>query len=619
MRHLGFRIFLVFTLLVVWGISNGADQIRNALAPDGMTGGEWRSYNKSLDGQRFSLLRQINANNAGSLDEVCSTRLADQGSFQAGLLVIDGVMYATTNTDTVALNPVNCEIIWRHRYDREEPSPLSVNRGVAYYGGRLFRGSDDGRVYALDARTGTELWTNIVGKAALGEMVSGAPIAWNGIVIVGTAVSEFGMRGRVIAYDAMSGRELWNFDTVPRPGEPGSETWRDTVWNDEGGGGGGTWSHFALDASSGEVFIPVGNPIPDFVPAERLGDNLYTNSVLVLDAYNGELKWWYQLAPSDGLDHDLAAAPMLYRNSEGKQMVAAGGKDGYLHIIDRKTHKLVAKTAVTTVDEPVPVPTPEGLDVCPGVAGGVEWNGPAFDPKLNRIFIGSLDWCSRFVAEPGTKPDPGGTNYGGSWSGIDTPKGWLYALDADTGAVVWRFHAENGMLSGTTATAGGIVMSGDNDGKFFVFDSATGNILKSVDTGGSLSGGVITYGIGGKQYIALTSGNQSRTLFGASGRPSVIVMALPDAVLAAEVAKNKFDSVKGRELYFSYCGSCHGGEGDSWAGVELKGLKHKMDFDALVEFIKNPRSPMPKTFPTPLNAADGSNLGEIASFIMQWR
>lgn len=619
MRNLGSGICFVFALLVTSSPSHSADQIRNALAPDGATGGEWRSYNKSLNGQRYSLLGQINTNNAGSLAEVCKTRLADQGSFQAGLLVIDGVMYATTATDTVALNPVNCEIIWRHRYDREEPSPLSVNRGVAYYGGRLFRGSDDGRVYALDARTGTELWTNIVGEAALGEMVSGAPLAWNGIVVVGTAVSEFGVRGRVIAYDAMSGRELWNFDTVPRPGEPGSETWRNTVWNDAGGGGGGTWSHFALDPSSGELFIPVGNPIPDFVPADRLGDNLYTNCVLVLDVYTGELKWWYQLAPNDGLDHDLAAAPMLYRNSQGVSMVAAGGKDGYLHIIDRKTRKLIAKTAVTTVDEPVPVPTPEGLDVCPGVAGGVEWNGPAFDPKINRIFIGSLDYCSRFIAEPGTKPDPGGPNYGGSWTGIDTPKGWLYALDADTGTVAWRFHAGNGMLGGTTATAGGIVMSGDNDGKFFVFNSASGEILKTVDTGGSLSGGVITYDIGGKQYIAVTSGNHSRTLFGASGRPSVIIMALPDAVLAAEAASNEFDSGKGRELYFGYCGSCHGAEGDSWAGVDLKGLKQKMDFDSLVEFIKNPRSPMPKTFATPPNAVEEQSIREIASFIMQWR
>jgi len=321
-------------------------------------GGEWPSYNKSLDGQRYSPLRQINAGNADRLAEVCRYQVAAGGSFQAGLIVVDDVMYATTATDTLALDPVRCEVLWRHRHRRDVAAPFPVNRGVAHYAGRLFRGTDDGQVIALDARTGIELWANTVGDPAQGELVSGAPLAWNGIVIVGTAASEFGVRGRVIAYDAMTGREIWRFHTVPAPGEPNADTWRNTIWNDTGGGGGGTWSHFALDPSTAEVFVPVANPIPDFVPAERPGDNLYTNSVLVLDALTGKLKWWYQLAPNDGLDHDLAAAPVLYCNSKSEQRVAAGGKDGYLHIVDRRTHQRVAKTAVTTVDEPVATPTP---------------------------------------------------------------------------------------------------------------------------------------------------------------------------------------------------------------------------------------------------------------------
>ena len=619
MRHLSLRISFFAALLAVSGPSHSIDQIGNALVPDAAIGGQWKSYNKTLDGQRFSRLRQINVTNAGALSEVCRTLLANQGSLQAGLLVINDVMYATTPTDTIALNPINCEVIWRHRYKRGDPSPLSVNRGVAHYQGRLFRGTDDGRVIALDARTGSELWTNVVGKPAYGEIVTGAPLVWNGIVIVGTAASEFGVRGRVIAYDSLSGRELWSFNTVPKPGEPGSETWQNTIWNDTGGGGGGTWSHFALDPSTGELFIPVGNPIPDFMPAERLGDNLYTNSVLVLDARTGKLKWWYQLAPSDGLDHDLAASPMLYRNSEGREMVAAGGKDGYLHIIDRSTHKLVVKTAVTTVDEPVPTPTPEGIDVCPGVAGGVEWNGPAFDPNQNRIFVGSLDYCSHLISEANTKPIMGGANFGGSWSGIGEPRGWLYALDADTGAVAWRFHADNAVLSGITPTAGGVVMAGDNSGNFFVFDSSNGNVLKTVDTGGSLSGGVITYEIAGKQYVAMTSGNLSRTLFGASGRPTVVIMALPDATLAAAMSSDEPDPARGNDLYGGACGSCHGGDGDNWNGIELKAVKRTMDFDALVEFIKNPRAPMPHVFPQPPNAEDERQIRDIASFIMQWK
>ncbi len=581
-------------------------------------GGEWASYNKTPDGQRYSPLRQINSGNAAELAEVCRIRIEDHGSFQAGLVVINDVMYATTSTDTLALDPSTCKIKWRTAYRPDKRAPFPVNRGVAYYGGRLFRGTGDGHVIALDAKSGEVLWKNAVGEPDQGEFVSGAPMAWNGLVIVGTAASEFGVRGRVMAYDAMSGREVWRFYTIPLPGEAGSETWKDTVWNN-GNGGGGTWSHFALDAASAEVFIPVANPVPDFSPGDRPGANLYTNSVVVLDARTGQLKWWYQLAPNDGFDHDLAAAPVLYRNSVHKQMVAAAGKDGYVHIVDRLTHKLVAKTAVTTVDENAPQPTEEGVKVCPGVAGGVEWNGPGFDPERNRLFVGALDYCSIMRRESGTKPVAGGANYGGSFSGIGEPSGWFTALDADTGKLLWQYHADAAVLSGITPTAGGIVLGGDNAGNFFVFDSDSGKVLKSVATGGSLSGGVVTYENRGKQYVAFTSGNVSRSLFGATGRPSIVVMALPAAVLAREAAAQKADFTRGRDLYYGLCGACHGGDGKTWQPIDLTKVKNKMTLEELVAFIKKPRAPMPQPFPDPLNAQDERDIHDIASFIMQWQ
>jgi alcohol dehydrogenase (cytochrome c) len=617
MEFLPRALFGACLLSITCGLG-AAERVVDPLQPERPTGGDWQGYNKTLDGQRYSPLKQINTSNAAAVAEVCRLDVGDRGSFQAGLIVIDDVMYATTATDTFALDPVTCKIIWRHRIKRQSIAPLPVNRGVAYYGGRLFRGTDDGRVIALDARSGTLLWTNFVGNSAHGEIVTGSPVAWNGIVIVGTAVSEFGVRGRVIAYDAISGREIWRFHTVPKPGAPNSETWRNTVWNDTGGGGGGTWSHFALDPSTSEVFIPVGNPIPDFVPAERPGDNLYTNCVLVLDALTGELKWWYQLAPNDGLDHDLAAAPILYSNSKGEQRVAAGGKDGYVHIIDRRNQKLIAKTAVTSVDEPVRTPTPEGIKACPGPAGGVEWNGPAFDPELNRLFVGSLDYCALFMSEPGTKPDIGGYNMGGTWTGIGSPRGWIYALDADTGAVAWRFHADQAVLSGITPTAGGVLFGGDNAGTFMIFDSATGKLLKSTDTGGSLSGGVITYEVGGRQYVAMTSGNVSRSLFGAAGKPTIVVMALPQAVVAALATDTGPDAERGQSAFNTSCAVCHGTNGTQWNNIDIKAVKSKMTFDELVELIKNPREPMPRAFPEPLNAEDERTIDDIATFIMQW-
>lgn len=598
--------------------ASAAGKQRDSSAAAISVGGEWSSYNKSPDGQRYSPLRQINSGNAAELAEVCRIRIEDHGSFQAGLVVINDVMYATTSTDTIALDPATCAVKWRTSYRPEKRMPFPVNRGVAFYGGRLFRGTGDGHVIALDAKSGEILWKNSVGEPDQGEFVSGAPLAWNGLVIVGTAASEFGVRGRIMAYDADTGREVWRFYTIPLPGEPGSETWKDTVWN-HGNGGGGTWSHFALDAASAEVFIPVGNPVPDFSPGDRPGANLYTNSVVVLDARSGQLKWWYQLAPNDGFDHDLAAAPVLYRNSQRKQTMAAAGKDGYVHIVDRDSHKLIAKTAVTTVDENAPQPTEEGVKVCPGVAGGVEWNGPGFDPERNRLFVGALDYCSVMRRESGTKPVAGGANYGGSFTGVGQPSGWFTALDADSGKIAWQYHADAAVVSGITPTAGGIVLGGDNAGNFFVFESDSGKVLKSIATGGSLSGGVITYENHGKQYVAFTSGNVSRSLFGATGRPSIVVMALPEATLAREAAAQTTDITRGRDLYFGLCGACHGADGKTWQPVDLTKVKNKMNIDELVAFIKKPRAPMPQPFPEPLNAQDERDIRDIAAFLMQWQ
>jgi alcohol dehydrogenase (cytochrome c) len=617
MRHVTIRFARACALALVAHAAHAADRIADPQAPVPPTGSEWPSYNLSVDGQRYSLLDQIDTGNAGQLAEVCRYKVDDTGSFQAGLVVIDDVMYGTTATDTFALDPTNCELIWRVHHRRARPAPFAVNRGVGYYAGRLFRGTDDGRFLALDARTGQELWSNTIGDPGAGELATGSPLVWNGLVITGTAVSEFGVRGRVMAYDAATGREVWRFNTVPAPGEPNSDTWRDTVWNDIGGGGGGTWSHFALDPTTGELFIPVGNPIPDFVPAERPGDNLYTNSVLVLDVFTGKLRWWYQLAPADGLDHDLASAPALYRTARGMRM-AAGGKDGYLHIVDRRSHELIAKTAVTSVTEPVAVPTPEGIEACPGPAGGVEWNGPAYDPAHNLLFVGALDYCALFQSTPGTKPEIGGYNMGGTWTGLGTPRGWIHAVNADTGEIAWRYHADHPVIGAITPTAGGIVMGGDNAGKFIVFEAASGKVLKEIDTGGSLSGGVITYAVGGRQYVAVTSGNVSRSLFGAAGKPTVVVMALPEGAVASGHAPGVPNAKRGKALYYTTCAVCHGLDGNDWNNVDLKAVKRKMDFEALTAFILNPRAPMPKVFAEPLSAADELRLKDIATFIMQW-
>jgi GntR family transcriptional regulator / MocR family aminotransferase len=504
----------------------------SAQLPPAPYGTDWEGYNKLLDAQRFSPLDQINAANVAKLVEVCRVPLAAHGTFEPAPVVIGDSMFVTTPTDTFAIDPVSCKIKWRHSYHRSEEAMLQVNRGVAYLNGRVFRGTDDARLLALDAQTGREIWSNVVGDASLGEYVSAAPLGWNGLVIAGVGGSEFGVRGRIIAYDALDGREIWRFDSVPVGNEPGARSWGNSNWALHGGGG--IWSTFTLDPTTAELFAPIGNPVPDFAPGDRHGDNLYTNSALVLDARTGALRWWYQLQANDARDYDLGAAPLLFRNSQHESMMAVAGKDGLLHVVSRTTHKALYKVPVTTVDAQHKPLTTEGVRTCPGASGGVLWNGPAFDPKRMTLFVAALDLCMVLQTQPGQQYAPRGINNGGTYKVVgDTPTGWLTAVNADTGAIRWKYHSESPMLGGVTTTAGAVVLTGDNGGHFLAFDSQTGQVLLKVPTGGAIGGGVVTYERDGRQYVAVASGNVSYANAGLVGQPSIIILALPQSPAAA--------------------------------------------------------------------------------------
>jgi alcohol dehydrogenase (cytochrome c) len=579
-------------------------------------GADWEGYNKSLDGQRYSLLDEINVSNAASLVEVCRVRVAPRGSLQSGLVVIEDALFVTTPTETFAMDPVTCRIKWQHSYHRSQQPGLQVNRGVAYLNGRVFRGTDDARVLALDAATGHEIWTSVAGDASIGEYVTSAPVAWNGLVIVGISGGEFGIRGRILAYDALTGREVWRFNTIPVGNETGADTWGDRKWAPHGGGA--TWSTFTLDPITAEVFAPIGNPVPDFAPMDRRGANLFTNSALVLDARTGELRWWYQLQANDDHDHDLAAAPLLFRNSRHENMMAAAGKDGLLHVVDRASRKVQFKVPVTTVDPVRKTVTPEGVKVCPGAAGGVLWNGPALDPRRMTLFVGAVDLCMVMKSSSGSTYTPRGLNFGGSVApGGGAPTGWVTAVDANTGTIRWKYQSDTPVLGGVTATAGGIVMTGDNAGNLLIFESDTGKVLRKEATGGALAGGVVTYAHGGKQYVAFTSGNISPTAFGSVGRPSIVVMSLP-ANPAASAVDGRPDSNRGKQIYAQLCAGCHGPEGDKIAGKDLKSAATHMSAEQLASVIISPVGSMPKIFPEPRTDEDDRDIRDVAAFVTAW-
>lgn len=613
------RLALSLPALALLAVLGGAHApVLAQLAQDATPpGAEWESYNRSLDGQRYSPLDEINAANAATLVEVCRVPVARLGSLESGLLVIADSLFVTTPTETIALDPVNCRIKWQHSYRRHEAPGLAVNRGAAYLNGRLFRGTDDGRLIALDAASGQELWMSVAGDASSGEYIAAAPLAFNGLVITGIAGGEYGVRGRILAYEALSGREVWRFDTIPAGKQHGADSWGGSPWAAHGGGA--TWSSFSLDVSTLELFVPVGNPVPDFAPQDRPGANLFTDSAVILDARTGALRWWYQLEAHDDHDYDLGAAPILYRNTRHEAMMAAAGKDGLLHIVDRASHQVRFKVAVTTVDSPPKSVTPEGARVCPGPAGGVLWNGPAFDPRHMTLFVGADDLCLLLRSTAHSAYVPKGLNLGGTAvPGKDTPSGWLTAVDADTGAVRWQYHASTPVLSGVTPTAGGIVMAGDNAGDFLIFESNSGKLLLQRPTGGALAGGLVTYLQQGKQYIALTSGNVSPAAFGSVGRPSVVILALP-AKPPAPAASTAPDPAHGQRLYTQLCSGCHGPDGDRIADRNVRELGGQMSAEALMAYLRAPAGQMPKVFPVPATGQDERDLRDVAAFVSSWR
>jgi alcohol dehydrogenase (cytochrome c) len=266
---------------------------------------------------------------------------------------------------------------WRSSSASTKPAEVySVNRGVCYLDGRIFRGTSDGRILALDARTGEQLWLIKAGDPLKGESFSSAPIAWKGLVFIGAAGGDWGIRGYVLALDAETGREKWRFYTIPMGSEPGADSWK--LPETAAHRGAAMWTSYTLDTTTGEPFVPTGNPAPDY--ARDPGANLYTDSLVVLDTMTGKLKWYHQFKSNDGLDYDFGVAPALYTSKHGNKLLAAGSKDGYLYGIDRATHGAVFKTPVTTIKNADARPTPAGVLVCPGPLGGVERNGPAVNP-----------------------------------------------------------------------------------------------------------------------------------------------------------------------------------------------------------------------------------------------
>ena len=467
--------------------------------------------------------------------------------------MVEGALIGTTEFDIFSINPSTCAENWR-THEEYPAYILPTNRGAAYLDGMLFRGTEDGRVLAYDFKTGKRLWETTIADAKKGEDVPAAPIAWEGLVFIGNAGGDFkGGKGHMYALDAKTGKIVWQFFLVPKTegdtvrGPEGASPLDKSTWKNVPGApisGGGTWTSTTLDPASGLLYVPVGNPAPDYDNSVRQGDNLFTGSVVVLDAKTGAYKNHFQLVPRDWHDWDVSNPPALIKTMGGKRLMAVSPKDGHLYGFDLADNKLLYRTPVTrieNVEEPFAVD--KDVHFCPGAAGGEEWNSPAYDPLTNLIFTGDVDWCTtvrlqtreEIAAAPLGQPWTGEKSFNpfnefGEFTRADRVwAGWLYATDADTGVWKWRLKSNYPIFGGVTPTAGGLVFFGDMGGNFYALDAATGQKLWGQKIGGAIGGGVITYTVNGAQKVAVATGYVSPAVPAEIRRAKIAILGLEGA------------------------------------------------------------------------------------------
>ena len=493
---------------------------------------DWLMPNHDYGGQRFVNLKQVNRQNAASLQRVATYQTGDASVFHNNPLVYQGVLYVATSNSTMALDAATLAVKWRVDRKPKGPDGWPMNRGAMLKDGKLVRGTHDGYLLAYDAADGKLLWERLVSDRKKRETgFTMAPLLYEDLILIGPAGSEAGVKGWVGAFRLENGEQVWRFNTVPDEGEPGAETWKDATARATGGGS--TWAPFSLDAAKGVLYVPVSNPAPDLYTDSRFGNNLYTNSLLAFDARTGKLKWYYQAVPADFHDWDLTQVSPLFEakiNGKMRKLITAAGKDGLLHVLDRDTHEHLYAVPVTTRENvDVPLTATEGVRACPGVLGGVQWNGPAFHPGLNMLFVNAVDWCSTFKRAKEFRPGMGGYMGGTVTSDpLEKSRGWLTALDAATGKVAWKYESRRPMLAAVTTTSAELIFTGELTGDFLVLDGRDGKVLYRFNCGAPLNGGVITYAVNGRQYIAVNAGNASGFWRAQRGPATVLLFALPE-------------------------------------------------------------------------------------------
>ena len=530
--------FFIAALAIVFGTIRGLEGATLAATPPQADNGDWTYADHDFNGTRYSPLSQITPGNVKQLAKVCSYTFPEKVPSESAPIVSAGILYATSDHYTVAIDAADCHVLWSHQWIPRDTDSVHPHRGASLANGKIVRGTGDDYLIALDAESGSLLWARQIADPKEGFFISMPPLVNGDTIYVGPAGSERAGSGWIGAFKLSDGEQIWKFNIIPQDGEPGADTWGPNPEARKHAGG-ALWTPQSFDTEKGILYVAGGNPAPDFWDDARPGANLYTNSMIALDAKTGKLLWYNQFIPHDVDDYDITHVNPIFKVNS-RTMIASSGKDGVLRVVDGETHKIVYSVPFTTqLNSEAPLSTTP-IKVCPGILGGDEWNSAAYSPKLSLLVVPSDDlWCSMNQKDQDPpsveKANKGEKNYFGgpiTHGPLSEARGRLTGFDAATGKERWRYESPSPLVAAVAVTASNLVLTGEVGGFFDALDAQSGKVLLHFDLGDSVQGGVITYSTHNIQYVAVTSGDggviRKETMPEiVGGNPTVTVFALP--------------------------------------------------------------------------------------------
>jgi alcohol dehydrogenase (cytochrome c) len=516
----------------------GTPEIRSSIVPfDRIVKAEnepqnWLTYSGNYRAHRFSALDQMTPSNIGRLGPAWIYQIQGRGRFESSPIVVNGVMYVTEPpTKVTALDARTGRLLWQWQQPISKDVVMlgfgPTNRGVAILNDTVYVGTLDCHLVALDSRSGAVRWSVEVASNKTGHSITCAPLAIAGKVIVGVSGGEAGIRGFLDAYDSETGKRLWRLWTVPGPGEPGHETWNGDSWKT---GGAPTWVTGSYDPELNLIYWGTGNPGPDWNGDVRPGDNLYSCSLLAVDASTGKLRWHFQFTPHDTHDWDATEIPVLIDAEIGgrpRKLVAMANRNAFYYLLDRATGEFILgvpyskQTWAKGLDSkgrpivlPNTEPSVEGTLVWPSLQGATNWFSPSYSPATKFVYVAVRE-MSAYYHKGEAQYRPGSGFIGGGERALsgDKSSGWIRALEATTGKVQWEFPLHSPPWSGMLSTAGGLVFGGSDEGNFYALDAKTGTPLWEFQTGGPIAANPISFAVDGHQYVAIPAG-QALFVFG---------------------------------------------------------------------------------------------------------